>query len=88
MGLNWLEKITNPYERKARLYPAFLALVPVLSLVIGMYGIAFRVEAGLIGLLSTLGIFYLLASVVRELGKRLESSLFDEWGGKPSQSLF
>jgi len=87
MGLDLLEKITSPYERKARLYPALLALVPILALAIGMYGIAFEVEAGLIGLLSTFGIFYLVASVVRELGGRLESSLFDEWGGKPTTQI-
>lgn len=87
MGLDLLEKITSPYERKARLYPALLALVPVLTLVIGLYGVAFEVGAGLIGLLSTLGILYLTASVVRGLGKRLESSLFDEWGGKPTTQI-
>lgn len=87
MGLDLLEKVTNAYERKARLFPALLALVPVLVLVVELYGIELKVEAGFIGLLATFGIFYLAASVVRELGKRLENSLFDEWGGKPTTQM-
>ena len=84
MGIDWLEKITDPYERKARLYPACLASIPVLALALGQYGLVLKLGASMIGLLSTLGILYLASSIVRESGKRLEDSLFAEWGGKPT----
>lgn len=87
MGLDLLEKITNPYERKARLYPAFLALVPIISFVIGLHGIELKVETLAIGLSATFGVLYLMMSIARELGKRLERSLFEEWGGKPTTQI-
>lgn len=87
MGLELLTKIADTYERKARLYPALLALIPVLALAIGVYGFALKIEGALIGLLATFGIFYLVASIAREMGKRLEESLFNEWGGKPSTQI-
>ena len=82
-----LTKITGTYERKARLYPALLALIPPIGIVVGVYGFTLQVKSGSIGLLATFGVFYLLASIVRELGKRLENSLFDEWGGKPTTKI-
>jgi len=87
MGLELLEKLTDAYERKARLYPALLALIPPLGIFVGLHGITLQLESGLLGLLTTFGIFYLLASIVRELGKRLEVSLFAAWGGKPTTQL-
>lgn len=87
MGLEILEKFTNTYERKARLYPVFLMLAPILMLVVGVYGVALELKATAVGMLATLGVFYLAASIVRELGKRLENSLFAEWGGKPTTQI-
>lgn len=87
MGLELLEKITDPYERKARLYPACLAVIPVLALALGQYGFSLKLEASMVGLLSALGVLYLASSIVRELGKRLEGSLFAEWGGKPTTQV-
>ncbi|MDD2465298.1 MAG: hypothetical protein PHI97_14980 [Desulfobulbus sp.] len=87
MELGFLDKIFDPYERKARLYPAFLTLIPILAFVVGQYGFTLKLETGTLGVLSTLGVFYLAASIARELGKRLENSLFDEWGGKPTTQV-
>ena len=87
MGLDIFEKITNTYERKARLYPAAITLIPVFALVIGHYGHTFKLETSVIGLLSSFGVFYLAASIARESGKRLENTLFNEWGGKPTTQI-
>lgn len=87
MGLDLLEKITNTYERKARLYPALLVLVPIVVMVVGVYGVELELKAAGIGLLATFGVFYLAASIVREFGKRIEASLYKEWGGKPTTQL-
>ncbi|GEC94644.1 hypothetical protein ZRA01_07170 [Zoogloea ramigera] len=87
MGLDFLEKLTNTYERKARLYPVFLLLAPVVMLVVGVYGVALELKATVAGTLATFGVFYLAASIVRENGKRLEDSLFTKWGGKPTTQI-
>ena len=87
MGLDLLEKITNTYERKARLYPAAITLIPVLAFVIGHYSLTLKLESSVIGLLSSFGVFYLAASIARELGKRLENTLYNDWGGKPTTQI-
>jgi hypothetical protein len=87
MGVDFLEKLTNTYERKARLYPVFLLLAPVVTLVVGVYGVALELKATLVGTLATFGVFYFATSIVRERGKRLEDSLFTEWGGKPTTQI-
>lgn len=87
MGLELLDKVTNTYERKARLYPVLLMLIPVFVLLAGVYGIAVEFKEATIGLLISFGIFYLAASFSRELGKRAESALYLGWGGKPTTLL-
>lgn len=82
-----LMKLFDRYERQARLYPAFLASAPLLAIGIGVYGVAFEPKAGLVALLATSGIVYLLATISRELGKRMENELFASWGGKPTTQI-
>ena len=81
------DKLTDRYERKARLYPALLAGATLIVIAIGLYGLPFEPKAGLIGLLASCGVIYLLATIAREFGKRMENDLFDSWGGKPTTQL-
>lgn len=79
--------VLDPYERKARLAPALLALGPILGILVGLYGINPKPTPTSVGILTTIGLFYLMSSVARELGKRLEGTLFTSWGGKPTTQL-
>src|SRR4051812_45725115 len=82
-----LEKVTDPYERKARVYPALLTLFPVIAMVLLLYG---GYETPLTAVLTTgasCGGIYLISNVCREFGKRLEIKLFAAWGGKPSTQM-
>lgn len=85
--MSMLPQIFDPYERKARLTPSLLAISPVLAVLPGSYALKPDVSAALVALLSTLGILYVMASIARELGKRLENNLFMSWGGKPTTIL-
>ncbi len=88
MGLpEQLQKLANPYERKARLYPAFLAAAPVLGIAVCLYGLSLEIKDGLIALISAFGGFYLLANIVREYGKRIEERLYASWGGVPTTQI-
>lgn len=87
LGLTMLKKLLDPYERKARLAPALLALVPPIGVMVVVYGIDWQPKSALGGFLVSAGIFYLLATIARELGKRLETDLFARWGGKPTTQL-
>ncbi len=87
MPLEFLSQIFDHYDRKARLAPALLALVPVLAVIFFYHGVTFDWSETLLSSLAVLGLFYLLASTAREAGKRREGALFAEWGGKPSTQL-
>lgn len=82
-----LGSILDPYDRKARLYPALLAImVPVVAALLIVSGYSSQI----VNLASTavaLGGLMLLSSLGRERGKRIEPSLFEKWGGTPTTQL-
>lgn len=76
--------ILDPYDRKARLYPALLVmLVPVASLTLVAPVFSSQL-AGLASLAIALGGLMLLSSLGREWGKRKEPKLYEAWGGTPT----
>lgn len=86
MGLDFLERIADAYERKARLYPAMISLIPAATFLVVHFGLTLKPWAG-VGILSSFGVFYLLAFMARDLGKRLERILYKEWGGIPTTQI-
>jgi hypothetical protein len=82
-----INSITNPYERKARLYPVLLAISPIFVICISVYGMAGDLGNFLTSLATTFGGLYLLVNIGRERGKRIESKLFARWGGTPTTQL-
>lgn len=76
--------ILDPYDRKARLYPALLVmLVPVVAATLVAPVFSSQL-AGLASLAIALGGLMLLSSLGREWGKRKEPMLFKNWGGTPT----
>jgi len=74
--------IFDPYDRKARLYPALLVmLVPVVALTLVAPVFSSQL-AGLASLSVALGGLMLLSSLGREWGKRKEPKLFEIWGAR------
>jgi len=87
MGLaDILAKVTDSYERQARLYPALLAGLPVIVMATVLYGSNSIVTAAST-VAASCGGLYLLANIARERGRRLEPILFASWGGKPTTQL-
>jgi hypothetical protein len=82
-----LLKLNDKYERQARLYPALLAGAPLMAVAIGVYGVSLELKSGLVTLLATFGVIYLLTTIARELGKRLEDNLHSSWGGKATTQI-
>lgn len=79
--------ILEPYDRKARLYPALLAMmVPVVSILVIVPAYANQI-INLASIVVALGGLMLLSSLGRERGKRIESGLFEKWGGIPTTQL-
>lgn len=79
-----LEKLLDPYERKARMFPGLLVIVPLLIPLVGTYGARNLFFTSLISLLLGCGAIYALANIARGLGKKLEENLVKKWGGLPS----
>jgi len=80
-------KVTDPYDRQARLYPALLGLLPLLALVARLYAPNVSVLSGVVTLAVSCGGLFLMTNICREMGKRLENKLYVEWGGKPTTQL-
>ena len=88
MGLSdALARITDPYERQARLWPALLALLPLVAMMGLLYASSTTIAVNATMTAISCGALYLLTNMCREFGKRLEPALFEGWGGKPSTQL-
>jgi hypothetical protein len=86
--MNLLKLITDNYERKARLYPALVLLLPIIVTTTAILSSKISVLQSLIAPVIGCGGAFLLAQLARDAGKKIESSLFAEWGGMPSVSIF
>jgi hypothetical protein len=80
-------KVTDPYDRQARLYPALLCLFPLLALVALLYAPNVSPLTGVVTIAVSCGGLFLMTNICREMGERLEGRLFREWGGKPTTQL-
>ena len=79
--------ISDPYDRKARLKPALLALLPFIFLCISLFPEIQSIWSAVGGIVVYCGSTMLLTQFGRNWGKLLEPSLFRAWGGKPSVAM-
>ncbi len=78
-------RLFDSYNRHARLYPALLALLPPLVLVLAIYPeLTGQRGAALLGIAAATGVFFFIADLGRSLGKSVEETLVVEWGAWPS----
>jgi hypothetical protein len=86
--MDFLKQITDPYDCKARLYPALLVLLPLFF----VFATFFYDEIGALKLLLSIvvgaGGMFFLAQLARDKGKTIETDLFRVWGGMPSVAIF
>jgi hypothetical protein len=80
-----IAKLFDSYNRVARLYPALLAIAPILCSAIVVFPIIVanipRSTAAVFGM-SCLA--YFLASIARSRGKKIEEQLLTKWDGWPT----
>jgi len=82
--IDMLNGLFDPYERKARLFPGLLVALPILVPLVCTFGAKNATLVAVIGVLSTCGVAYALASLARGRGKVLEERLCKKWGGMPT----
>jgi hypothetical protein len=77
----------DKYSTKARLYPAFLVLLP--AFILSIYYITdFEKYYHYFTALISTGLFtYLLSQLGRDKGKLKEPDLYKSWGGKPTSQI-
>jgi len=83
-----LKSIVDPYDRKARLYPALLLLVPAIVLVITYTQTVLSLLQLFIPIVVSCGAPFLLTQLVRDRGKKKEGELYKDWDGMPSVTIF
>ncbi len=81
------EKLLDPYDVKARLFPGLLVLLPAIAFLALLYGASNPVLATLTSILATCGGPYFLASFVRTWGQRAQEYLYKKWGAQPTTIL-
>lgn len=88
--MNWaavFDKLLDPYDVRARLFPGLLALLPVILHLALLHGTKSPMVVGLSSVLLACGGPYLLSSFVRTWGQRAQERLFRRWGAQPSTIL-
>jgi hypothetical protein len=86
-NMSWdalLNHLKDPYEKKARVFPGLLVVLPLLVPLLWIFGPKSPGLTTLLGLVAGCGSIYGLASIARGLGKRLEEQLVIRWGGMPT----
>lgn len=81
------EKLLDPYDVKARLFPGLLVLLPAIAFLALLYGPTNPALATLVSVLATCGGPYFLASFVRTWGQRAQEYLYKKWGAQPTTVL-
>ena len=84
---NFITKLTDPYERKARLWPALLTILPLIVTIVLLYATILSALTNIALIMFACGALYLMGSVTRQQGKKMENKLYAEWGGKPTTQL-
>ncbi|GGK94013.1 hypothetical protein [Mangrovihabitans endophyticus] len=75
----------DAYTRKARIYPALIAALPVAVFVLLL--LPTKPLMALAPLTVSVGLMFLVSNVVRHMGKRLESKLVASWDGMPTTEM-
>lgn len=85
MKLEISKDLFDEYAWKARVLPALICSAPVVLVanIIGYFDVAILLAS----ILSGLGVIFLVAQVVRTLGRRKEKWLCEQWNGMPTTQL-
>lgn len=81
-----LLNVFDQYNRRARLFPSLLALLPPLLLLVTWFPALLTDISGksFLVLFASMGGLYLLSTLSRTAGKKAEKRLLNKWGGWPT----
>ncbi|HBZ82211.1 MULTISPECIES: hypothetical protein [unclassified Brevibacillus] len=79
-----LRDFFDPYERKARIYPALIILFPAFIATYCLFSDLRDLLSTVIGSVFFVGISYFLGKMSREIGKKKQEKLKMKWDGMPT----
>src|SRR6266496_2866271 len=88
MGVGeFIKDVSDPYYRRARLFPGFLVTLPISMLAVVMFTTRPAWWSAAVVLFGASGVSYFGAQLVRRAGRRKEPALWASWGGAPTTQL-
>lgn len=87
MAVNLLKEISDSYERRARLYPGAIAVLPISLFAVILVTSRPSVWSAVVLVVGVSGVSYLGAQLVRGAGRRMEQELWASWGGAPTTQM-
>lgn len=81
------QELLDPYSLRARLQPALLALAPIPTTVVALFPALWEPASAVLVAAASIGGTLFLSHIARDMGKRIEPRLYEEWGGKPSIAM-
>lgn len=82
--MDFIKDLFDPYDRRARLYPALLTCFPVFLSIAVWTPSLYKTGVALFSLVVGCGVLYGFTQFTRTLGRSLEKRLWHEWGGPPT----
>lgn len=77
----------DEYDLRARVLPAVLITIPVLATAYVFLPVARSIAGMISGGVFEYAILFLLARIARDRGKRIQATLYEKWGGKPTTAM-
>jgi hypothetical protein len=84
---SFLKTFSDPYDKKARVFPGLLVVLPILVPILWIFGPKNPYLTALLALCTSCGVLYWLANIARNRGKAIEEKLVAKWGGMPTTQL-
>lgn len=76
--------LVDPYEKRARTYPALMVMLPLVIPVVCGFFANQKVLLAILSAMVGCGAIYAAGSVARIKGKKVQEKLVKEWGGMPT----
>ncbi len=79
-----MNTLFDPYSFQARVLPVYLTLIPIVLMLAAIVPDGFKWSIGGSAAFVSIPISFLLGQLGADFGKRLESKLWQSWGGPPT----
>jgi len=87
MSFAFFKDLSDPYSRRARLYPGLIVTLPISILTIVLITTKPAWWSAAVVLFGVSGVSYFGSQLVRSAGRRKQAGLWASWGGAPTTQI-